>query len=371
LRKSWSTARLLMPKSNFAASRWSWRPLAIIGGLGAFLLVVLFALLASGLLITEGRRAGQLLSVSDLGCDTVLGEVELDDLLSGAGPVPCASWNIGTGVQGYVWRAPHPRAVLLLQHGFGEYAERYVRQHNRLIPHLLAAGITVYAFDMWGHGHSAGARAVTDLRAAVRDHLAARRLIEREELPVFVLGHSLGAFVTASSVARDQDGLSGIILMSAPMPEGRGPIVRGYINLLATVAPGRGAPLPAPDPSSGSRIPEEVEVALQDPLSFHDDLTNLVAATTLAVASENWALFPDWRVPTLILHGTADLRTDPMGSRRLFETIASTDKTLRLVQGARHSLLNDADRDEVLAVILGWLEARLPAREDSGSRDPA
>ena len=41
-------------------------------------------------------------------------------------------WDIGTGVKGYVWQADHPRAVLLLQHGYGEYAQRYAQQYLHL-----------------------------------------------------------------------------------------------------------------------------------------------------------------------------------------------------------------------------------------------
>jgi alpha-beta hydrolase superfamily lysophospholipase len=62
------------------------------------------------------------------------------------------SWTFGEKVQGYAWEVASPRASLLLQHGYGEYAGRYVMSYNRLIPNLNALDINVYAFDAEGLG---------------------------------------------------------------------------------------------------------------------------------------------------------------------------------------------------------------------------
>ena len=62
------------------------------------------------------------------------------------------AWDFGRGRAGYVWRSPSPRAKLLLAHGYGEYAERYIEYYHRLIPHLVALGFDVHAFDLEGGG---------------------------------------------------------------------------------------------------------------------------------------------------------------------------------------------------------------------------
>lgn len=282
----------------------------------------------------------------------------------GAAPIRCEPWEIGTGVRGFVWEAPVPRAALLLQHGYGEYAQRYVGHYNRLVPHLLAAGVSVYAFDLWGHGRSPGRRAVTDVGRAVDDHLAARRRLRAQPLPlpVFVLGHSLGGLVTASSVARDQRGLAGVILSSAFLksPSGVGAATRLLANVLAAVGPTLPAPQQPAPITALTRIPEEREAFADDPLVHHGRLPILLAATGLNLIEDNRNRYPDWIVPTLVLHGTDDLTTDPEGSRALFGAIASRDKTIHLVEGGRHELLNDTERDETLRTLLAWLERRLP-----------
>jgi len=62
----------------------------------------------------------------------------------------------------------------------------------------------------------------------------------------------------------------------------------------------------------------------------------------------------------LILHGTADKVTNPAGSQLFYDKAGSTDKTLKLYDGHVHDLLNDYDKDVVIADIKAWIEARLP-----------
>jgi alpha-beta hydrolase superfamily lysophospholipase len=280
----------------------------------------------------------------------------------GAPPIHCQPWDIGTGVTGYVWHAPNPRAVLLLQHGYGEYARRFVTQYNRLIPHLLNLGVSVYAFDMWGSGHSPGRRGLTDVGQAVEDHLAARRKLRVQPLPVFLLGHSLGGLVTASSVARDQGGVSGVALTSAALQHEASPALLAFARVAGFFAPTVRAPLKAAGLSLLYHGAEQDARLAGDPLFYRGRLPMLVAATGANIAHDNWNLYPCWKVPLLLMHGTADTWTDPRGSQRLFEAVASEDKTLRLVEGGYHELLNDADRDETLKVLLAWLERHLPPK---------
>jgi alpha-beta hydrolase superfamily lysophospholipase len=269
-----------------------------------------------------------------------------------------APWDIGTGVEGYVWDAPRPRAVLLLQHGFGEYAERYVRRYNQLIPRLLDIGISVHAFDLEGHGRSPGRRAVTEVERAVSDHLAARRKLAARSLPVFLFGHSLGGIVTATSVVRDPRRIEGVILSSAALYVRSIALTRAFARLISRVAPA--LPLVRLAPTGISRDPEEVRAFMADPLVFHGRMPAGLAASILLTAHDNWPRYSGWQLPTLAIHGTADTFTDPEGSRRLISTIGAPDKTLHLVDGGYHELLNDTGRDATLEVVLSWLQRRLP-----------
>jgi alpha-beta hydrolase superfamily lysophospholipase len=66
-------------------------------------------------------------------------------------------------------------------------------------------------------------------------------------------------------------------------------------------------------------------------------------------------------LPVLILHGTADKVTNPKGSQLFFDTAGSADKTLKLYDGHVHDLLNDVDKEQVMADIVSWINARVRA----------
>ena len=66
-------------------------------------------------------------------------------------------------------------------------------------------------------------------------------------------------------------------------------------------------------------------------------------------------------LPVLILHGTQDKATKPAGSQHFYDTAGSTDKTLKLYDGGFHDLLNDIDKQQVMADITAWIDAHLAA----------
>lgn len=266
-------------------------------------------------------------------------------------------WDIGTGVRGYAWEADDPRAVLLLQHGFAEYAERYVRHYSGLVPSLLNIGVSVYAFDLDGHGHSPGPRGMTDVEQGVSHHLVARRLLSTQPLPVFLFGHSLGGIITATSVVRDAGHISGVILSSAPLLVRAGPLTRLYARVVAAAMPT--FPATTLDPRGISRIAAELEAAASDSMMYHGKMSARLGASVLFTSRDNWKHYARWRAPTLAIHGSADTFTAVDGSRRFVSAIASPDKTIHIVDGGYHELLNDTGREETRGVVLRWLEERL------------
>lgn len=267
-------------------------------------------------------------------------------------------WSLGPSVHGYHWAAPSPRGRVLLQHGYAEHAERFVTRYSELIPHFVDHGLDVYAFDMPGHGRSPGRRGTVDVRMAATYHLAAARSLVAAG-PIVLYGHSLGGLVTARTLVENLPGVSGAVISSAALPLS-GPTLRGLAALLAHVAPNGDSPgRPAPI-TTLARPAENAALIAADPLAYPGRLTNLTASTALQTATEVWRRAAQCTVPALILHGSDDVSTDPSGSRRLFESLGSADKTLQIVPGGCHELLNDDGREDTLAVVLDWLGAHVP-----------
>ena len=113
----------------------------------------------------------------------------------------------GTALHTHRWLPDGPpKAVVQIAHGMAEHSARYAR----LAEALTAAGYAVYANDHRGHGataneadhgyfadHDGWDTVVEDLRAVTR--------FAREEhpgLPVFLLGHSMGSFLTRATSSR-------------------------------------------------------------------------------------------------------------------------------------------------------------------------
>jgi len=76
--------------------------------------------------------------------------------------------------------------------------------------------------------------------------------------------------------------------------------------------------------------------------------------------------FEQITLPLLILHGTADKVTKPSGSKEFYERAGSSDKTLKLYEGHFHDLLADVGKQQVMADIEAWIDARLPTVVRSG-----
>ena len=221
----------------------------------------------------------------------------------------------------------------------------------------MRVGVSVYAFDLRGHGRSPGRQAVTDVERSVEDHLAARRLLAAQPLPVFLLGHSLGGIVTATSVVRDPRNVSGVLLSSPALLVTTNALTRLFARLVSAVAPA--LPVKFLPPAGISRIPEQVQAFVADTIVYHGGMPAQLAASILFTSRDNWARYPAWQVPTLVLHGTADTFTEPEGSRRFIDTISSPDRTLHVVEGGYHELLNDLGEEKTMGVVIAWLERRL------------
>src|SRR6202171_3266387 len=94
------------------------------------------------------------------------------------------------------WSVAEPRYVALIAHGYGEHAGRYAHVAERLV----ADGAVVYAPDHYGHGRSEGPRAsIDDVEDLVADlHAVAEGArAEHPDLPLVLIGHSLGGLIAA------------------------------------------------------------------------------------------------------------------------------------------------------------------------------
>jgi len=265
----------------------------------------------------------------------------------------------GAGGVRIFWQAwlpdGEPRAVVGLAHGASEHSGRYAWTGEQ----LSARGYALYALDHRGHGQSEGARAVIDrVDNAVADigTLLALASGEHGGVKPFLFGHSMGGFLAIAFATRRQDEIRGLML-SAPVAvlEAASSLQRIAGNVLSAIAPKLG--VYTIDSSTVSRDPEMVRDYDADPLNFHGKLP----ARTVAEMAKEVARFPDTipsiTVPLLIQVGTADALVPPDSSNLVYDLASSEDKTIKHYPGLYHEILNEPEREAVVADTLAWLDA--------------
>lgn len=263
----------------------------------------------------------------------------------------------GTELHTRTYPTPSPIARIILVHGYAEHSGRYAW----VCEQLNAANIAVYAYDHLGHGKSSGRKAyVTNFDTYV-DHLEAmvQRWTADVDVPVFLLGHSMGGLVIAKYlVDRQVDHIAGIVL-SAPALKAD-PDLSPFLQKISPIA-GRLLPKLKTVTLDGayiSRIPEEVATYQADPLIYHQGTYASTGYQMLRSMNYVQQHFDRWSLPTLILHGTADKLADPTASQMLYDQMSSTDKTLHLLPGLYHEITREPEKHKVMETITQWITER-------------
>ncbi|MCZ2850609.1 alpha/beta fold hydrolase [Modestobacter sp. VKM Ac-2978] len=300
-----------------------------------------------------------------------------------SGDLPVLPRPDGVDVRYRRWLpAGEVRGTLQLVHGASEHSGRY----ERLAGALTGRGLAVYAMDLRGHGRTAevtgpGRFGAPGADGVLDDVEALHRLAAEEHpgLPRVLLGHSMGSIIALASAERDGAGLSGLVLSG---PIGVSPELAETVSALdGAVAAGLGdQPLdalgafnepfePARTPYDWlSRDPAEVDAYLADPLAgdqvplTHGYAAGVFGMSVRAASPQGVAALPGG-LPVLLLSG----QHDPVGGRDAEQVTALAgllrERGLpvdqRVYPEARHEVFNETNRDEVVADLLGWLEARL------------
>jgi acylglycerol lipase len=266
----------------------------------------------------------------------------------------------GTGPALFVraWRPlGQARGCVVIVPGFNSHSGYYTGVAERLV----ACRLAVYVVDLRGRGQSDGERFYVErFDDYVSDVASTIDLARSREstLPLFLLGHSAGGVVSCLYALQHQTALAGLICESfafqLPAPD----LALAALKGLSHMAPHLHVlHLKNED---FSRDPAVVAAMNADPLiAGETQPAGTIAA--MVRADERLAVeFSHITLPLLILHGTSDKAAKPEGSQRFYDAAAASDKTLKLYDGHYHDLLNDIDRDIVLADITNWIEARLP-----------
>jgi alpha-beta hydrolase superfamily lysophospholipase len=260
-----------------------------------------------------------------------------------------------------------PRGIVQLTHGMGEHLLRY----EPLAGALTQAGFVVIGQDHRGHGASAqgewGALGEGGWDELVRDIGRVSELAKADspDLPLVLLGHSMGSFAAQQYVLDHSGELAGLVLTGTAVLDLLEPALDldQPMDLSAFNAPF--------EHRTGyewlSRDAAQVDAYVADErcgfgLSDVDGRQMFASARQLADPDRLAGLRDD--LPVWIAVGEHDPVNGQLGLvnplvQRL-QDAGLTDVTLTVYPGARHEVFNETNRDEVVADLLAWLDRVVP-----------
>jgi alpha-beta hydrolase superfamily lysophospholipase len=267
---------------------------------------------------------------------------------------------MGVGKNALYWQSWQPtttrkRGVLVVMHGLKDHSARYADFAHT----LNQAGYAVYAFDMRGHGESAGDRVgvlLFDDYVMDLDVFLHRVMSDERDIPIFVFGHSMGGAIATLEEIEYHPAINGLILSGAALEPGVSNARIGLTRFTASIDPDLAAF--NLDLEKFSRDPAVVEAAKHDPLVYQNSATVHMATKLIEGIQKIDANMERVDVPILILHGKADQVTPPSGSQALYARASSKDKSLQLYGKMFHDLLHEPEKGIVTNDIVTWLDAR-------------
>lgn len=269
--------------------------------------------------------------------------------------------NDGIDLHVYRWAPDGPaKAAVQVHHGLAEHAGRY----RRLAEALTAAGFLVYAPDQRASGRSAagdyGNWGPDGWAGWVDDYalLNARIRADNPQLDVALIGHSMGSFGAQQYLLEHSAEVASVILI------GTGDVAR-LVPDLAGEGPADLSAFNAPfEQRTGfewlSRDEAEVDKYVADeacgwsaPLPA-DFKSLLHAAEPAALAGIRDDL------PVLLLSGDRDPVGGELGegverTAARYREAGLRDVMVKLYRDARHEILNETNRDEVMADVVDFL----------------
>ena len=281
-----------------------------------------------------------------------------------------------------------PIAVLQIAHGVAEHILRY----DDFARYLNDRGILVAGHDHLGHGKSLpeGGTPVyfgdgSTWETVVDDiHLLHDRLREQyPDLPILLMGHSMGSFLSRSYLIRYPGTVDAAIIMGTGWQSPAA--LAGGLALAGTLARRGAASTNATVTALAfgtynktfkpnrteydwlSADEENVDNYIADPLCGHDATVGLFHEMLWGIRFNQRPgnlRKMDRETPILLISG----EDDPVGGMgagvrqtyQAFRHAGVADCTLKLYPGLRHELLNEkAHRTEVYETIWNWMEARV------------
>jgi alpha-beta hydrolase superfamily lysophospholipase len=281
-----------------------------------------------------------------------------------------------------------PKAVIQIFHGMGEHKERYLPFMQFMSEH----GYACYAHDHRKHGESVaveegyGLFDENDRWDDVLDdgYFVSRKILkDYPGIKIIVMGHSMGSIIARMFVSRNALLPHAAIFMGTlpPISWGRAAVPKTLAAVIglfsgkhkrsAFLADALNKPLLAKFENPRTKFDwlthddAIVDAYIEDPLCgyaytarFYQEFFRAIREVT-----KSDVILKTKDNPILFISGEEDPVGDyGEGVREIYRTYNGhgyTQLTLKLIPDARHEVLNELNKDETFAYILGWCDNTL------------
>lgn len=262
----------------------------------------------------------------------------------------------------HIWQAPQPRAVILAIHGGLAHAGDFVTPAL----YFLQQGVATVSFDM--HGHDGKKRVdVPGFQTFLDDAVLFLAWVKARYpgLPIFVMGHSMGALIATHlelGVFAHEPQIKGVILSSpyfvnaVKVPK----ILMALSGVLAALVPK--AKVPMDDISThlthDTRIAERHAQDEKDQLRASEASFRFASGLLKAQAKLAGGLAA-WKHPLFAVVAGNDKLANAQASLALLSTVPAPLRTLEHYPDNYHENFNELNREAIFANIWRWMQALL------------
>ena len=286
-----------------------------------------------------------------------------------------------------------PDCLIVISHGMGDYKERYAGFASA----LCSEGFGVYIHDHRGHGET-GIKSGrlghfadrSGWFAAVSDLLALVNIAKNDypQLPVFLIGHSLGSFLALTTAIKWGPLIDGLLLCATGFPStvtlksGKAAVSAAssafgqdrsllLINALCFAGYALSVKNPKTEFDWICRDDDVVSAFITDPKSqflySNRFFLDLIEGLQYNSKPENLNLLPA-SLPILFFSGTDDPVGDhTRGVRKLADLLNENgceDVSVNFYRDMRHEVLNEIGKEEVYGDIISWLNIKKSRRTE-------
>jgi acylglycerol lipase len=272
------------------------------------------------------------------------------------GNAPCLRWIDST---------MPPQAVILCIHGLGLHNGSYEDFGKR----MSRLGYAVYAVDMRGFGSykEADGKKQVDFDGCLSDIKSTLKVLHRAHpnLPLFLLGESMGGAIALRATALYPDLVDGLI-SSVPSGErfkqGRGSL---SVAMHLLEGPNKSFDVGTGVINQATVKPELKEAWANDPLN-RMNLSPIELITFQKFMNQNHDIAPLIKdKPVLFVQGCNDKLVKPEGTVELFNELGTKDRKIQMIENGEHLIFEENQfSDAAIESLDNWIATRLAKIEE-------